>query len=77
MPDARRAALVTGAREGLGAAIALELARDGFDVAVTELSTEPLARTVAAIEALGVRAPRVRHVYCLRCITCWKATLKC
>jgi len=56
MPDAKRAALVTGAREGLGAAIALELARDGFDVAVTELSTEPLARTVAAIEALGARA---------------------
>jgi NAD(P)-dependent dehydrogenase (short-subunit alcohol dehydrogenase family) len=56
MPDTRRAALVTGAREGLGAAIALELARDGFDVAVTELSKAPLARSVAAIEALGARA---------------------
>jgi NAD(P)-dependent dehydrogenase (short-subunit alcohol dehydrogenase family) len=56
MPDTRRAALVTGAREGLGAAIALELARDGFDVAVTELSKAPLARSVAAIEALGASA---------------------
>jgi NAD(P)-dependent dehydrogenase (short-subunit alcohol dehydrogenase family) len=56
MADSKRAALVTGAREGLGAAIALELARDGFDVAVTELSAAALAQTVAAIEALGARA---------------------
>ena len=34
----RPVALVTGASYGLGAEIAITLARDGFNVAVTELS---------------------------------------
>lgn len=50
-----RVALVTGAAQGLGAAIALALARDGYDLAVTELATDPLQRIVADIEALGRR----------------------
>ena len=49
-------ALVTGAAQGLGAAIALGLARDGFDVVVTSRSTGRLAGTLAAIEAVGRRA---------------------
>jgi NAD(P)-dependent dehydrogenase (short-subunit alcohol dehydrogenase family) len=53
---ARRAALVTGASYGIGAATAIGLAEDGFDVAVTDLSTGPLAHTVAAIEAAGGEA---------------------
>ena len=52
----RRAALVTGASYGIGAATAIGLAQDGFDVAVTDLTTEPLARTVAAIGEAGRRA---------------------
>lgn len=48
-----RAALVTGAAQGLGAAIALRLARDGYDVALTALHTEPLEPTVQEIRALG------------------------
>ncbi|MBC7778718.1 MAG: glucose 1-dehydrogenase [Proteobacteria bacterium] len=52
----RRTALVTGASYGIGAAIAIALARDGFDVAVSELDTRALDTVVAAIEAHGVRA---------------------
>ncbi len=51
----RPVAIVTGASQGLGAAIALRLARDGYDVAVTELSKEPLSAVQARIEAAGAR----------------------
>jgi len=46
-------ALVTGAGQGLGAAIAIGLARDGFDVAVTSRNAERLASTLSAIKAMG------------------------
>ena len=52
----RRAALVTGASYGIGAATAIGLAEDGFDVAVTDLAIAPLEKTVAAINAAGGRA---------------------
>jgi NAD(P)-dependent dehydrogenase (short-subunit alcohol dehydrogenase family) len=51
-----RAALITGASWGIGHATAIALAGDGFDIAVTDLSTDMLARTVAAVEAKGRRA---------------------
>ena len=52
-----RCILVTGASRGIGRAIALRLAHDGFDIAVHCRSRRELADTVAAeIEALGRKA---------------------
>lgn len=53
-PD--RIALVTGASRGIGRDIALALAREGADVAVTATSAGGAADTAAAIRALGRRA---------------------
>jgi NAD(P)-dependent dehydrogenase (short-subunit alcohol dehydrogenase family) len=52
----RRTAFVTGAAYGIGAAAAVALARDAFDVAVADLSTDMLGATVSQIEAAGARA---------------------
>jgi NAD(P)-dependent dehydrogenase (short-subunit alcohol dehydrogenase family) len=51
----KRAALVTGASYGVGAATARALARDGFDVAVTATKVENLVHTVKMLEPSGVR----------------------
>jgi NAD(P)-dependent dehydrogenase (short-subunit alcohol dehydrogenase family) len=60
MADTCPIALVTGARRGIGKAIALGLAQAGFDVAINDL--EPSAELDAAVAeatALGVRAMSV------------------
>ena len=59
--DTAKVALVTGAARRIGRAIALGLARDGWDVAVHYRDSETEARaTVTAIEALGRRACALR-----------------
>jgi 3-oxoacyl-[acyl-carrier protein] reductase len=57
----RKAALVTGAATGIGAAAVLALARAGFDVALNYSSSEAAAgKTAAAAEKLGARTLLVR-----------------
>lgn len=58
---ARRRVLVTGGAVRVGRAIALALARAGFDVAIGyHRSAAPARRTVRELEALGVRAVALR-----------------
>jgi len=51
-----RAAIVTGAGRGIGAACAVALAQVGCDVVISARSAEQLADVSATIEALGRRA---------------------
>jgi pteridine reductase len=61
MSAVHKTALVTGAAKRVGREIALELARSGFEVAITYLSSEPDARqTVSDIQSLGRRALMIR-----------------
>ena len=53
---ARRVALVTGASYGVGAATAVSLASDGFDVVVSATRLENLASVVTRLESMGWRA---------------------
>ncbi len=51
----KRTAFVTGASQGLGAEIAVALAQDGCDVAVSSRRVERLSDTLGRIEAAGGR----------------------
>jgi NAD(P)-dependent dehydrogenase (short-subunit alcohol dehydrogenase family) len=52
----RRTAFVTGASQGIGAATAEALARDGYDIAVSSTSPAKLDPLVARLKAAGARA---------------------
>jgi NAD(P)-dependent dehydrogenase (short-subunit alcohol dehydrogenase family) len=59
MSNVRRTAFVTGASQGIGAAIAVALARDGFDVAVSSTRPSKLSDVLAKIQAAGARSAPV------------------
>jgi NAD(P)-dependent dehydrogenase (short-subunit alcohol dehydrogenase family) len=61
MVQSRPVALVTGARRGIGAAIALALARTGFDVTITDrVQDDDAHATLAALRASNAKAVFIR-----------------
>jgi NAD(P)-dependent dehydrogenase (short-subunit alcohol dehydrogenase family) len=81
----RPVALVTGARRGIGAAIAIELAARGFDVAITDITAEGADTTLAAIARHGARAVLVEsdlsdldsHAAVVEHIVAWGGPIAC
>jgi len=57
-----RVALVTGAQQGIGAAIAVALAEEGADVTLTWLDDEPAAEAVAARVRAGGRRVHLMRI---------------
>lgn len=60
MPEIKGNAIVTGAARGIGKAIALHLARNGFNVAVSDIREQDARDTAGEVKALGVAALVVR-----------------
>lgn len=80
----RPVALVTGGSQGIGAAIALQLAQDGFDVAITALEDDGGGHA-AQIQSCGARALFVRgdladvhdHARVLDAVCAWGGVPSC
>lgn len=53
--NSNKVAIVTGAAQGIGAAIAESLAKSGADVAILDLTLEKLATTKEACQSHGVK----------------------
>ena len=56
MKLAGKVAMITGAGGGIGAAVALGLAKEGADVSLIDLTRNGIQETALAIRALGLRA---------------------
>lgn len=66
MSTRRPTALVTGASQGIGAAIAARLAQRGYDLAVTSTQPEKLSGTILQVTNAGGRAVPVALDVCSR-----------
>ena len=81
----RPVAIVTGARRGIGAAIAHGLARNGFDVAITDLSDEGASVAIDAITEAGGRglfvksdlADMANHAAAVEAVADWGGAIAC
>lgn len=51
-----KVALITGAGQGIGRAIALRLARDGADIAIVDLDDGKMSEVAEEVRALGRKA---------------------
>ncbi len=49
-------ALITGAGQGIGRAIALRLAKDGMDIAIVDLKKDKMEAVAKEVQALGRKA---------------------
>jgi NAD(P)-dependent dehydrogenase (short-subunit alcohol dehydrogenase family) len=56
MPAPAKSVLITGAAQGLGQAVALRLAEDGFKVALNDVNPEGLQKTQELLAAKGYHA---------------------
>lgn len=55
-----KVAFITGAAQGIGEAIAVRLAQDGFAVACADLKTEEAAKVAQSIESAGCKAVAIK-----------------
>ncbi len=55
-----KVALITGAAQGIGKAVALLLARNGADIVVSDINLEKAEETAREIESIGVKAMAVK-----------------
>ena len=85
MNPLRPLAVVTGARRGIGAAVAIELASAGHDIALTDIDATGAEETLAAIAAHGARARLFafdlgdveRHASVVEEIVGWAGPISC
>jgi 3-oxoacyl-[acyl-carrier protein] reductase len=55
-----KVAIVTGAAQGIGKAIALKLANEGYSIVISDILQEAAQKTVAEIEKIGVKGIAVK-----------------
>lgn len=84
-PPPRPLAVVTGARRGIGAAIAVALAARGHDLALTDIDEDGVQDVLAAVAAHGARARLFafdladagRHAAIVEAIVQWGGPIAC